>query len=71
MKVYKVNKIPKWLKRGIGANGGGEYIGDQVINGKERELFMSWVGINTGTICSAYFKDEHNEWFKIRNEDIL
>ena len=70
MKVSQVKKIPKWLRRGIGANGGGDYIGKQDVNGVEREIYLSWKGINTCSVCSAYFKDETGQWFKIRSEDI-
>jgi len=69
MKVTKVNKIPKWLRKGIGVNGGGDYIGSQVIDGEERRLYMCWAGINGTVPYPAYFKIG-KQWYRISHEDI-
>ena len=69
MKVTKVTKLPKWLRRGIGVSGGGDYIGDQVINGVERKLYMCWEGINGTVPYPAYFR-VGSQWYRISYSDI-
>lgn len=66
---FKPVKPPKWLTKGIGVNGGGDYIGTQVIDGKERKLVMSWRGIN-GTVPLPAYYEENGKWFRVSNKKI-
>ena len=67
--IIKINKIPKWLKKGIGVNGGGDYIGSQIVSGQEVKLIMEWKGIH-GTIPYPAYFELNGKLYRISNKDI-
>lgn len=64
----EIQQSKTWLKKGIGVNGGGDYIGT-LRNNPEIKVLMSWRGINGRGSAPAFFF-WHNRVFKISSEEV-
>jgi len=64
----RIGGAKTWLRKGIGVNGGGDYIGILKDNPEIRVL-MSWRGIN-GRRTPAFFKDPWGVWRKIPTNEV-
>jgi hypothetical protein len=70
VKLRRMWKMPAWLRRGVGAVGGGEVIGKQIIGSAAFTLYMSWQGIRGTSPVSACFYDAAGNWYRIHSDYI-
>ena len=55
--ISRVNKLPAWMYKGLGVNGGGDLVRTVEINGEPKYVYVSWHGINYA-LTPGYFPME-------------
>ena len=58
--VQRVYMLPKWIFEGIGVNGGGEYVGNILINGAYKRVYVSCFGAKNKCNMPGYFVMDNN-----------